>query len=60
MPVEFICDGCGKRKMGSFNYRGDPLKPSKWYIRTDKETKKTYLACSRECTDKLGGIVAPW
>jgi len=60
MPVEYICDGCGKRQEGGFNYRGDSLKPHKWYSRVDKETKKTLYACSRKCADKLGGLRAPW
>ena len=60
MPVEFVCDGCGERREGSFNYQGNAMKPHKWYIRTDKETKKTFIACSRKCTDNLGGLHAPW
>lgn len=66
MTVEYICDGCGERKEGSFNYIGDSLKPHKWYSRLIKETvddreiKRTLYACSRKCTDKLGGLHAPW
>jgi len=68
MPVEYICDGCGKRQEGGFNYRGDSLKPHKWYSRVityipegyRTEVKKTLYACSRECTSKLGGLHAPW
>ena len=53
MPVEFICDGCGVKASGSSNSIGNWFKPSKWYQRTDKETKETYLACSRECIEKV-------
>jgi len=58
MPVEFICDGCGKREKGSFNRYGNALKPSKWFKRTVDGV--TQVACSEECIEKLGGLVAPW
>ena len=63
MPVEFICDSCGKRKKGYFNHMGDAMKPATWYQRTVKDAegdKITQVACSRECIHKLGGVVAPW
>ena len=58
MPVEFICDECGKREKGWANHLGDWFKPPKWYQRT--ENGKTQVACSRECIEKIGGLVAPW
>lgn len=66
MPVEYICDGCGKKQMGGFNYMGDSLKPHKWYARgvtelvDGREIRKSLYACSRACTDKIGGLHAPW
>jgi len=66
MPVEYICDGCGKRQAGIFNFLGNSLKPYKWYSRLAKElvdgneVKKTLYACSRACSSKLGGLHAPW
>jgi len=60
MPVEFICDGCGKRELGHASWNGTWLKPTKWFERKNPDTGKWELACSRECTEKLGGIVAPW
>ena len=60
MGVEFICDYCGKRETGTVNNMGRWFKPNLWYQRTDKETGKTSVACSRKCAEVLGGIIAPW
>ena len=62
MGAEFICDICGERKAGFNNYRGDWLKPSKWYQRTitEDEKKVTQVVCSRKCLEEIGGLVAPW
>ena len=59
MPVKFICDGCGKEQLGMKNYRGEWIKPHKWFSRIDKE-KGELFACSRDCIEKLGGLVTPW
>jgi len=49
MPVEFICEGCGKRAPGIFMY-GRWYKPHNWYERGWDEMQ---VACSRECIEKV-------
>jgi len=63
MTCEFTCDNpdCGKKAPGFKIEHGFGWgKPHKWYSRTDQDTKKTFVACSRECTEALGGLHAPW
>ena len=50
MPVEFICDGCGKRCPGTFS-NGQWHKPALWYQRSDEDGPQ--LACSRECIETI-------
>jgi len=64
MPVEFICDGCGKRAPAAKSYDGRSIKPVKWFSRRDKDGEQ--FACSRKCIDKISqatgktGVVLPW
>lgn len=58
MPVEYICNGCGKREPGHASDLGDWHKPYEWFQRTINGV--TQLACSRECVNKIGGLVSPW
>lgn len=58
MTFKVICDSCGKESKCPVNYRGDPINPDGWWSRVH-DGKKQH-ACSRECLDKLGGVVAPW
>ena len=51
MPVEYICDGCGKRVPAGKAYNGEAIKPHKWYARRDKDGEQ--FACSRKCIDKV-------
>ena len=51
MPVEFICDGCGKKKRGWANHSGDWQKPPLWFQRTDSDG--TQVACSRACIETI-------
>ena len=67
MPVEYICDGCGKREPSPRNVINFGwVKPEGWYGRTDAETGKSYVACSRKCIDAIEentgetNIIAPW
>ena len=58
MPVEFICEGCGKRAPG-VRANGRWFKPHLWY-EIGWDAKDTHVACSRECVKKIGGPFAPW
>ena len=50
MACEYICDGCGKRKLAVRNEH-NWIKPYDWYERSDKDGIQT--ACSRECIAKI-------
>lgn len=62
--IEYICDGCGLRKLGEFS---EParivLKPSEWFERSDKDGYQ--IACSRKCVERVANksgktsLVAP-
>ena len=58
MTFKLVCDGCGKEINAPSGYLGNPINPTGWYSRLHEG--KTQHACSRECLEKLGGIVAPW
>lgn len=63
MAVEFICDGCGKRRPG-VPRNNAWFKPHNWYERGDDDGIQD--ACSRECIDKIAektgktGVVLPF
>jgi len=51
MSIEYICDGCGKRK-----FQKDGIKPTRWFSRKIREKCKTILhlhACSKVCLDTV-------
>jgi len=54
MAAEAICDACGRREPMHASRRGDWLKPSLWYQRTDDDG--TQLVCSRECVERLARV----
>ena len=56
----FKCDHCGAKAPGTKRNGFGWNKPHKWYARTDLKTKQTFVACSRKCTEALGGLHAPW
>ena len=58
MTFKVVCDGCGKESAAPCGAFGKPFNPQGWYSRLHDE--ETQHACSRECLNKLGGLVAPW
>lgn len=63
------CDGCGKTLEAPTGAKGNPYNPydeeerGRWFSRVPTEGKekgKCLHSCSRECIEKIGGLVAPW
>lgn len=51
MATEWICDGCGERRLGIAGRDGRWHKPSSWFERSDDDGIQ--VACSRQCIDKI-------
>jgi len=51
VPIKFVCDGCAKEALGTFDKCGAPVKPDGW-LQSPSQWKCAY-ACSFDCALRI-------